>query len=124
MEEIIFSKEFSNFCQQAGIQRQKTQSYTPQQNDVVERRNRSIMSKVRAMLLSSKINVSVWGEAMKTSIYLLNRSPTKTNGSLTPKELFTGQIADLPHLCVLVVLVLYITRVTNETNSVKGQTKP
>ena len=41
---------------------------------------------------------------MKTSIYLLNRSPTKSNGSLTPKELFTGQIYDLSHLCVSLVV--------------------
>ena len=43
---------------------------------------------------------------MKTSIYLLNRSSTKTNGSLTPKELFTVQIPDLSHLCVFGCLSL------------------
>ena len=52
------------------------------------------------MLLNSKVNVSFWDKAVKTIVYLLNRSPTKANGSLTPEELFTGQILDLSHLRV------------------------
>jgi len=44
------SKEFNNFCREAGIKRELTTSYNPQQNGVAERKNRSIMEAVRAML--------------------------------------------------------------------------
>ena len=37
------SKEFSQFCKSAGIQRQLTTPYTPSQNGVVERKNRTIV---------------------------------------------------------------------------------
>ena len=43
-------KEFKKFYKECGIARQKTTPYTPQQNGVVERMNRSLMEKVRSML--------------------------------------------------------------------------
>lgn len=47
------SAEFDNFCNQKGIVKHKTVKYTPQQNGVVERMNRTLMNKVRCMLISS-----------------------------------------------------------------------
>ena len=44
------SKEFDEFCIQEGIKRQLTVPYTPQQNGVAERKNRSIVGAARAML--------------------------------------------------------------------------
>ena len=44
------SNEFNNFCQNNGIKRQMTTAYTPQQNGVVERKNRTVMNMVRSML--------------------------------------------------------------------------
>ena len=43
---------------------------TPQQNGVVERRNRTLMEMVRSMMSYSSIPISLWGEALKTAIYL------------------------------------------------------
>ena len=43
-------KEFEKFCRECGIARQKTTPYTPQQNGVAERMNRSLMEKARSML--------------------------------------------------------------------------
>ena len=44
------SNKFRYFCRQEGIQRQQTVPYNPQQNRVVERKNKSIIGAVRAML--------------------------------------------------------------------------
>ena len=44
------SKEFKIFCDENGIKRWLTAPYSPQQNGVVERKNRTIMSCVRSML--------------------------------------------------------------------------
>jgi transposase InsO family protein len=43
------SNDFKDFCKEAGIKRELTVSYNPQQNGVVERKNRSIIGSARAM---------------------------------------------------------------------------
>ena len=42
--------DFIKFCKQEGIQRQFTVAHTPQQNGVVERMNRTLLERTRAML--------------------------------------------------------------------------
>jgi transposase InsO family protein len=44
------SNEFTDFCKDAGIKREKTVAYNLQQNGVVEWKNRSIISVVKAMI--------------------------------------------------------------------------
>jgi transposase InsO family protein len=44
------SKEFQDFCQEAGIKRELTTPYNPQQNGVAERKNRSIIEAAKAMI--------------------------------------------------------------------------
>ena len=67
---------------------QYTMLGTPQQNGVVERRNRILMDMVRSMLSNSTLPLSLWMYALKTAIYLLNRVPSKTVPK-TPFELWT-----------------------------------
>jgi transposase InsO family protein len=44
------SKEFVNFCKDVGIKRELTTPYNPQQNNVAERKNRTIMEAVKTMI--------------------------------------------------------------------------
>ena len=46
----FISEDFSQFCLQHGIKRQLFAPHSPQQNGVVERKNRTVVSLVRAML--------------------------------------------------------------------------
>ena len=62
----------------------KTTPYTPQQNGVVERMNRILMEKARIMLNSANIGQEFWEEAVETTCYLVNRSPTSTVVDKTP----------------------------------------
>ena len=64
---------------------------TPQQNDVAERRNRTLMEMVRSMMSYSSVPISLWGEALKTAMYILNRVPSKAVPK-TPFELWTGRM--------------------------------
>ena len=57
-----------------GIKRQLTPPYSHQQNGLVERKNRTIMSCVRIMLKEKKLPLELWAEAMNTCVYVLNRS--------------------------------------------------
>ena len=43
----VCSEDFNNFCKEHGIIRHKSVRYTPQQNGVAERLNRTIMDTVR-----------------------------------------------------------------------------
>jgi len=90
---------FAKFLEQRGICAQYTMSDTPQQNGVLERRNRTLMDMVRSMLGNSSLPVSLWMYALKTAMYLLNRVPSKAVQK-TPFELWTGRKPSLRHLHV------------------------
>ncbi|RVX16743.1 Retrovirus-related Pol polyprotein from transposon TNT 1-94 [Vitis vinifera] len=68
---------FAKFLQEHGIVAQYTMSGFPDQNGVVERRNRTLLDMVRSMLSSSKLPKFLWTKALKTTIYILNRVPTR-----------------------------------------------
>lgn len=57
------SKEFNEFCASHGIKRQVTAAFTPQQNGVAERKNRTIMNMVRCLLIEKSMPKKFWGEA-------------------------------------------------------------
>ena len=71
------SEKFNKFCEDAGIDHQLTAPYTPQQNGVVERKNRTIMEMTRCLLHEKELPKSFWAEAANTTVFLLNRLPTK-----------------------------------------------
>lgn len=70
------STEMHEHFKNNGIQFEYTIRYTPQQNGVSERMNRSILERARCMLLGSKVNKIFWSEAVRTAVYAINRSPT------------------------------------------------
>src|SRR5438045_8141928 len=90
------SQQFKELCSEKGIVRQLTMPYTPQQNGVAERRNRTLMDMVRSMMAQASLPVSFWGDALLTAAYLLNRVPSKAV-ELTPYELWTGRKPGLRH---------------------------
>ena len=86
----FMSLEFNNFCRVNGISRQITTAFTPQQNGVAERRNRTIMNMVKSMLLKKQIPKRFWPEVANWIVYVLNRSPTLAIKDRTPKEAWSG----------------------------------
>ncbi|GJW91351.1 zinc finger, CCHC-type containing protein [Tanacetum coccineum] len=59
------SNEFTRYCKENGIARQLTAPYSPQQNGVVERRNRTIMSTTNCMMKEQlKWPQDFWAEAI------------------------------------------------------------
>jgi hypothetical protein len=86
----FLSKEFDSFCADFVILRQLTASYTPQQNGVAERKNRSIVEMAKCMLKAKGLPKIFWAEAVHTAAYLLNRSPTSALQHRTPFEAWHG----------------------------------
>ena len=87
------------YFQSTGIIHQTTAPYTPQQNGVAERKNRTLKEMVNSMLSYSGLSEGFWGEAMLTACYLLNRIPGKSNKK-TPYELWHKKAPNLSFLKV------------------------
>lgn len=92
------SEEFNSFCDNAGIKRHLTAPYTPQQNGVVERRNRTLMEMTRSIMKHMHVPSYLWGEATRHSTYLLNRIATRALNEGTPYEAFKGKKPNIEHL--------------------------
>ncbi|GJR93128.1 zinc finger, CCHC-type containing protein [Tanacetum coccineum] len=65
------------YFQSTGIVHQVTASYTPQQNGIAERKNRTLMDMVNSMMSYFGLSSGYWGEALLTACYILNRVPNK-----------------------------------------------
>jgi transposase InsO family protein len=86
------SKVFSSFCDEVGIRHFLMAPYSPQQNGVVERRNQTVVGMAQSLLRK------FWGEAVATSVFLLNRAPTKAVNDKTPYETLYGVKPDVHYL--------------------------
>ncbi|KAL0428049.1 UNVERIFIED_CONTAM: Copia protein [Sesamum latifolium] len=75
--DYIKGKQTNVSKKEQGIVAQYTMSGFSDQNGVAERRNRTLLDMVRSMMASSKLPKSLWIEALKTAVYILNRVPTK-----------------------------------------------
>eukprot|EP00253_Pinus_taeda_P012936 PITA_12936 len=94
------SKDFLCFCRENGIQKQFTARYTPQQNSVAERKNRTILDMVRSMLKAKHLPHEYWAEAVTCAVYILNRCPTKVVMNKIPEEAWSGQKQIVTHMRV------------------------
>lgn len=83
-----------------GIVLDRIAPYTPEQNGVIERENRTVGESARTMLLSSGLSQSLWPEAMRTAVYMLNRTTNKKNSKQTPYELWFAEKPYLGHIKV------------------------
>ncbi|GJY25032.1 ribonuclease H-like domain-containing protein [Tanacetum coccineum] len=72
------------------IKREYSIARTPQQNDVAERRNRTLIEAARTMLADSKLPTTFWAEAVSTACYVHNRVLVVKPHNKTPYELFRG----------------------------------
>nr|GEX20095.1 hypothetical protein [Tanacetum cinerariifolium] len=74
---------------QLQVQRVRTDNAarTPQQNGVVERRNRTLVEAARTMLTFAKLPLFLWAEAIATTCFTQNRSIIQKRFDKTPYEL-------------------------------------
>ncbi|PLW10334.1 hypothetical protein PCASD_21665 [Puccinia coronata f. sp. avenae] len=92
------NKHFQSLFSSRGIQHITSAPYTPQQNPIAERGNRTTIVKTRAMLATAGMPLFWWGEAITTAVYLENRSPDSSINFKSPYELWKGSPPDLTHL--------------------------
>lgn len=80
-----------------GIGRQLSAPWTPQQNGVVERKNRTILDASRSMISEENLPHVYWRESVNTMVYTFNRVHNKGETGKTPYELWFGNIATLKY---------------------------
>ncbi|GJX68867.1 retrovirus-related pol polyprotein from transposon TNT 1-94 [Tanacetum coccineum] len=97
--------EFKNqvlkeYFDSVGISHQSSSVRTPQQNGVVERRNRTLVEAARTMLIFSHAPLFLWAEAIAIACYTQNRSIIHRRFNKTPYELINGIKLDISFLHV------------------------
>jgi transposase InsO family protein len=96
------SKEFVNdtlktWCRENGIDIQLTAPYSPSQNGVAERMNRTIVELARAMINKRDLPHFLWELAVSHAVYLRNRSYSKPLDK-TPYEIWKKKKPNVAHL--------------------------
>ena len=64
---------FPEFCDHNGITHEFSIARTPQQNGVVERKNRTLQEAARTMINECSLPQYLWAEAVNTACYVMNR---------------------------------------------------
>jgi transposase InsO family protein len=82
------SNDFNDFYREAGIKRELTLPCNLQQNEVVKRKNRSIVGAAKVMIHDQDLPMFLWVEAYNTILYVKNMSPHKVLEDKTPEEAF------------------------------------
>ena len=82
---------FTSYCKKHGIRLQHSCVRTPQQNGVVERKNRTVVEMARTMLIDSNLSKMFWKEAVGTVVHIQNRCLFRPHTHKTPYELWYGR---------------------------------
>ncbi|KAL8105243.1 hypothetical protein AgCh_029148 [Apium graveolens] len=98
-------KEFENssfieFCEECGITHNFSAPYTPQSNEIIERKNRTLQEMTNTMLNEYRRPKYFWVEAMSTACYILNRVLLRPIKMKTPYELYFDKTPKLDYFKV------------------------
>jgi hypothetical protein len=101
-----FPTKFILYCEKNGIIHQKSSPYTPQQNGLAEKKSRTLVEMINAMILNSKLSYNLWGEALFTACHVHNKKPSR-KFKVSPYELWKGRKPNLGYLRVWGCLAFY-----------------
>jgi hypothetical protein len=82
------NSKFEEFCLSYGIKQEFSSHITPQQNGVVERKNRVIQEMAHVMIHSKNLAQHFWGEAVNTACHIINRVYLRPKTNKTPYEIW------------------------------------
>jgi hypothetical protein len=85
------NSQIEGFLEEEGIKHEFSSPYTPQQNGVVERKNRTLLDMAKTMLDEYKTPDRFWAEAINTACYSINRLYLHRILNKTSYELLTGK---------------------------------
>jgi transposase InsO family protein len=81
------SSSFASYLSDKGIIYQTSYAHTPQQNGVVERKNRHLLDVARYLLFHMHVPKHFWSDAVLTACYLINQMPSSVLDGASPHSL-------------------------------------
>nr|GEX34968.1 retrotransposon-related protein [Tanacetum cinerariifolium] len=87
-----------------GFMKRFSTAHTPQQNEVVKRRNRTLVEAARTMFIISRLPKFLWAEAVTTACFTQNRSIIHTRYNKTPYELLRDRKPNVEYFHVFGLL--------------------
>ncbi|GJT74364.1 retrovirus-related pol polyprotein from transposon TNT 1-94 [Tanacetum coccineum] len=94
-ETEFVNQTLREYYKKVDISHETSVARSPQQNGVVERRNRTLIEAARTMLIYAKAPLFLWAEAVATACYTQNRSVIRLCHGKTPYELLHDKLPDL-----------------------------
>ncbi|GJW57459.1 retrovirus-related pol polyprotein from transposon TNT 1-94 [Tanacetum coccineum] len=119
----FLNKTLHAYFKEEGIEHQTSTPRTPEQNGVVERRNRTLVEAARTMLSASKLPLSFWAEAVATACYTQNRSIIISTHGKTAYHIINDRKPSIKHLHIF-GCICYITRDGENLDKMKEKGDP
>nr|GEU29335.1 hypothetical protein [Tanacetum cinerariifolium] len=99
-ETEFVNQTLDEYYEQVGISHETSVACSPKQNDVVERRNHTLIKAACTMLIYAQAPLFIWAEVVATACYTQNRSIVRLRHGKTPYELLHDKLLDLSFLHV------------------------
>ena len=93
-------EEQKTYLTENGIEHQTSMPDSPQQNEQVERFQKTIVNGAEAMWHHAGLSNGFWIYAVKAKLHTYNVTPIKHADYKTPKELWSGQKPNISHIRV------------------------
>nr|GEZ70345.1 retrovirus-related Pol polyprotein from transposon TNT 1-94 [Tanacetum cinerariifolium] len=94
-ETEFVNQTLRDYYDEVGISHETSVARSPQQNGVVERRNRTLIEAARTMLIYAQAPLFLWAEAVATACFTQNRSIIRLRHKKTPYELLHSKLPDV-----------------------------
>ena len=85
---------FDHLCEDEGLEKEESPPSQPEQNPFSEISGKLIIKKSRILILDSNLPEYLWPEAVYAAIYILNRTPIRQLGWITPYEALYSRLKD------------------------------
>ncbi|GJQ95591.1 retrovirus-related pol polyprotein from transposon TNT 1-94 [Tanacetum coccineum] len=119
----FLNKTLYAYFKEEGIEHQTSTPQTPEQNDVVERRNCTLVEAARMMLSASKLPLSFWPEVVTTACYTQNRSIIISAHGKMVYHIINDRKPSIKHLHIF-GCICYITRDGENLDKMKEKGDP
>ena len=95
----FINQDLRNWCAEQGIKIQTTAPYSPSQNGVAERMNRTLVELAHAMINAHGLPEFLWELTVAHAAYLRNRAFTSPLSNHTPYKIWHNKKPNVSHLC-------------------------
>ncbi|GJS16969.1 retrovirus-related pol polyprotein from transposon TNT 1-94 [Tanacetum coccineum] len=119
----FLNKTLHAFFNEEGIEHQTYTPRTPEQNGVVERRNRTLVEAARTMLSTFKLPLFFWAEAITTACYTQNRSIIIPSHEKTEYHVINDRKPSIRHLHIF-GCTCYLTKDGENLDKMKEKRDP